>query len=72
MNVTDVRPLCPKCGCPARHVRGTARVLITLELDGCLGKVNRASDTMVLPDREYVCGMNHRWTLAEPAPEPTS
>lgn len=59
----DQRPTCPKCGCPARHVRGRATVLIQLELDGSLGKVERVSETMELPEREYVCGANHRWTV---------
>jgi len=44
-------------------VRGCATVHITLELDGSLGKVNRVSDTMELPDREYVCGADHRWKV---------
>jgi hypothetical protein len=44
-------------------VRGLARVLITLELDGSLGKVNRVSETMELPDPEYVCGLEHRWKV---------
>lgn len=61
--MTDARPACPKCGLPARYVRGLARVLIALELDGSLGKVNRVSDTMELPDREYVCGLDHRWKV---------
>ncbi len=61
---SDLRPACPKCGLPARHVRGLARVLITLELDNSLGKVNRVSETMELPDREYVCGLDQRWKVA--------
>jgi hypothetical protein len=64
----DQRPLCPKCGCPARHVRGRALVQITLNLDNSLGKVNRVSDTMELPEREYACGMDHRWTVRTSTP----
>jgi len=65
----DQRPLCPKCGCPARYVRGRATVMIQLELDGVtLGKVERVSNTMELPEREYACGMDHRWTVRTPAP----
>jgi hypothetical protein len=30
-----------------------------------LGKVLRVSNTMILPvpEREYVCGANHRWKI---------
>lgn len=59
----DERPLCPKCGCPARHVRGRALVMITLNLDNSLGKVERVSSRMELPVREYACGIDHRWTV---------
>lgn len=60
----DERPLCPKCGCPARHVRGKANVLIELTINNRLGKVLRVSETMVLPELEYVCGADHRWRLS--------
>lgn len=59
----DERPLCPKCGCPARHVRGQALVLITLNANNTLGNVNRVSSTIELSVREYVCGAGHCWTL---------
>jgi hypothetical protein len=37
--------------------------MIRFELDGSLGKVERASHTMVLPEREYACGIDHRWKI---------
>lgn len=42
--------------------------MIRLELDNSLGKVERVSQTMELPEREYVCGIDHRWAVRNPAP----
>jgi hypothetical protein len=40
----DIRPLCPKCGTPARFVSVKAAVVsCELEIDGNLGKVSRVS-----------------------------
>lgn len=57
------RPLCPRCGCPARYVTGKATVRIRLTPEGELGDVERVSHVMELPEPEYVCGMEHRWKL---------
>lgn len=69
-----VRPVCPRCGCPACSVKMTARVVCALSEDGSLGR------TMHVGRRvgkvEYVCGGGHVFgpnapdqTRLQPSPE---
>jgi hypothetical protein len=57
-----MRPLCPKCGEPARNVILTnASVVCALNDDGTVGSVLSAS----LGQKEvseYECGGKHRWS----------
>lgn len=55
----DERPICPKCGCPARDVKMTAEVICELNMDGTAGKVKRAGTPV--GDMTYVCGGGHKW-----------
>lgn len=53
------KPICPKCGCPARLVKMIAKVLCELNTDGTFGKVVQACKAMGEP--QYICGGGHKW-----------
>jgi hypothetical protein len=62
----DERPLCPRCGCPARNVIITTRVRCQLELDNSAGKVLSVRDRKRIPeDARFECGFRHEWTKEE-------
>ena len=56
----DARPICPKCGCPAREVRMIAKVTCDLNRDGTFGKVKQAGTPV--GQMNYVCGGGHKWS----------
>lgn len=59
----DRRPLCPKCGCPARIVIvRSGWVKFQLLEDGTLGPVLRNSAGQRMPMETYECGGGHEWS----------
>jgi hypothetical protein len=59
----DLRPTCPKCGCPARWVKGRATVLAMLKTDGSPGPIHREGSMQLLPEAVYICGGEHEWAI---------
>jgi len=60
----DVRPLCPKCGEPAREVMFVTRVRCRLMADGSVGEMLGVFGSSVLDaakPRRYRCGGGHTW-----------
>jgi hypothetical protein len=58
---TDLRPKCPKCGEPARHVHALAWVTCVLEDDRSLGTILSANKPTETVDPEFRCGGGHIW-----------
>lgn len=62
--MSDKRPLCPKCGCPARNVIvRSAWVKFQLREDGTLGQiVGGVCERGRTPMETYECGGGHEWS----------
>ena len=60
----DSRPLCPKCGCPARYVLAPALIRFELDLDGTERRVLSARDVKRGSADLYECGLGHTWRVA--------
>lgn len=57
------RPLCPKCGEPARNVIvRSGWVKFQLQEDGTLGRVLGNSSGQRAPMETYECGGGHEWS----------
>jgi hypothetical protein len=54
-----VRPVCPRCGCPARFLRMTARVVCVLNEDGTIGRTEHVGKRVGAA--EYECGGGHKF-----------
>lgn len=64
--MTDVRPLCPECGCPARYVLAPAMIRFELNLDGTERRVLSARGVKRGPSDTYECGGGHTWQTTPP------
>jgi len=63
----DVRPLCPKCGCPARYVLAPALVRFELDLDGSERRTKSVRDVQRGASDQYECGAGHKWQVTNPS-----
>jgi len=54
-----VRPVCPRCGCPAQFVRMTARVVCVINEDGSVGRTTSVGKRV--GKSVYECGGGHEF-----------
>jgi len=66
MLIKDKRPLCPKCGLPARAVLGWIEAYVELDINGLPeGKARVLPGRKVKDVKHYRCALDHRWLISQ-------